>query len=122
VKITAVTSGKVKMMQKTVITKIDDLTGREFEKGETITFAFEGKTYEIDLNTFNARNFRRSMAKYMANARKVAESKKTDGRKVKHDPEYVHNVRAWAKENGYEVSDRGRVPNAIYEAYEKAAA
>lgn len=109
-------------MQKTVVTMTDDLTGKEYEKGETITFAFEGKEYEIDLNAFNARNFRRSMTKYVANARKVAEGRKTDGRKIKHDPEYVHSVRAWAKENGYEVSDRGRVPNAIYEAYKKAAA
>lgn len=113
-------------MQKTIVTKIDDLTGKEYDKGETITFSFEGEQFEIDLNSFNARNFRRSMNKYMEKGRKVRSAQgrthKGNGRRATHDREYVHTVRAWAKENGYEVADRGRVPQAVYAAYEKANA
>jgi hypothetical protein len=104
-------------MQKTVVTKIDDLTGKEFEKGETISFAFEGKVYEIDLNSFNARNFRRSMEKYTRKGRTVHKT----SRKVSpaRRPEEVATVRQWAKENGIEVADRGRVPMAVWHAYRK---
>lgn len=112
-------------MQKTVITKVDDLTGKEYEEGETITFTVQGKSFEIDLNNKNAAQFKRSLAKYMEKGRKVQSPGRThradgDGRKIKHDKAYVHTVRAWAQTNGYEVSDRGRVPLKVYEAYEKA--
>jgi hypothetical protein len=113
-------------MKKTVITKIDDLTGKEYEEGETITFTFQGRAYEIDLSKRNAADFEKKMARYMENGRKVSTPGRThrapkgDGRRVKHDKEYVHTVRTWAKENGFEVSDRGRVPLSVYEAFEKA--
>ena len=110
-------------MQKTVITKIDDLTGKEYEEGETVTFSFQGKSYEIDLNKRNASDFAKKMERYMEKGRKVTAHRVTssrDGRKVKHDRSYVHTVRAWAQANGIEVSNRGRVPLAVYEQYEKA--
>jgi hypothetical protein len=114
-------------MQKTVITKIDDLTGKEYDEGETITFVVQGEAFEIDLNNRNAAQFKRSLAKYMEKGRKVRAERPVgrthrqgDGRKVKHDREYVRAVRAWAQENGYSVSDRGRVPLSVYDAYEKA--
>lgn len=111
-------------MQKTVVTKIDDLTGKEYDEGETVTFTVQGKTFEIDLNKRNASEFHKKMARYMEKGRKVRAEGRThhadDGRKVRHAREYVHTVRAWAKENGFEVSDRGRVPLSVYAAYEKA--
>ena len=112
-------------MQKTVITKVDDLTGKEFEEGETITFAVNGELFEIDLNKRNAADFKKKLERYMSKGRKVRRPvgkthRQGDGRKVKHDKEYVRTVRAWAQSNGYEVSDRGRVPLSVYEAFEKA--
>jgi hypothetical protein len=110
-------------MQKTIVTKIDDLTGKEYDEGETVTFAFQGKSYEIDLSKRNATDFHKKMARYMEKGRKVTAHRVTssrDGRKVKHDRNYVHTVRAWAQANGMEVSNRGRVPLSVYEAYEKA--
>jgi hypothetical protein len=98
-------------MQKTVITKIDDLTGKEYDEGETITFVVQGEAFEIDLNNRNAAQFERPVGRT---------HRQGDGRKVKHDREYVRAVRAWAQENGYSVSDRGRVPLSVYDAYEKA--
>jgi hypothetical protein len=114
-------------VQKTVITKIDDLTGKEYEEGETITFTFQGKAYEIDLNKRNAADFERKLSRYMEKGRKIRSDRPVgrthhadDGRKIKHDRAYVRTVRAWAQENGYDVSDRGRVPLSVYDAYEKA--
>lgn len=104
-------------MQKTVVTKIDDLTEKPYEKGETITFGFEGKTYEIDLNALNARNFRRSMGKYMDRARKVRQSSRRHRVEVKHAHSEVAHVRQWAQENGVEVASRGRIPESVWEAY-----
>ncbi len=109
-------------MKKTLVTYIDDVSGKPASKVETITFAVEGQLFEIDLNPLNAANFRRSVAKYVKNARKVSGSprKALDGRKVTHPKDYVHAVRTWAQEQGYEVANRGRVPLSLYKAYEDA--
>lgn len=111
-------------MQKTIVTKIDDLTGKEYEEGTTVTFTFQGKSYEIDLSKRNAADFEKKMTRYMEKGRRVTKGRTHradgDGRKVTHDREYVQTVRAWAQANGYEVSNRGRVPLAVYSAYEKA--
>lgn len=110
-------------MQKTVVTYIDDVSKKETPKVETIEFAFEGKTYEIDLNPLNAANFRRSIDKYVKNGRKVSSPgrrKQVDGRTITHPKDYIQTVRQWAKDNGIEVAERGRVPLAIYKQYEDA--
>ncbi len=107
-------------MQQTVVTRIDDITGQPYETGETITFAVQGNVYEIDLNALNARNFRRSLAKYMDNARRVKATHTRTHTEPKHDRETLARVREWARENGHQVADRGRVPIAVFEAYERA--
>lgn len=109
-------------MQKTIITKIDDLTEKPFEDGETVTLSFNGKTVELDLNKRNATQLRRSLAKYLESGRNVTSQgpRGLDGRRVKHNKEYVHTVRTWAQEHGVEVADRGRVPFSVYAQYEKA--
>lgn len=112
-------------MQKTVVTYVDDLTGKESENVETVTFTVQGKAFEIDLNEFNKRNFFRSLNKYMEKGRQVRANGRTQHthrvkRDIRHDREYVHTVRKWAQDNGIEVSDRGRVPLDVYDQYEKA--
>lgn len=109
-------------MQKTVVTYIDDITGKPAEDVETITLSLNGKTVELDLNKRNATQLRRSLDKYLEKGRKVTSqgSKSFDGRKVKHDRDYVHTVRQWAQENGIQVADRGRVPLSVYAQYEKS--
>lgn len=107
-------------MQKTVVTKIDDITGKEFDDGETVTFSFQGLVYEIDLNKRNAAQFRRSVAKYMDKGRRVKATHDRKVREPKHDPITLGKVRRWARANGFEVADRGRVPVKVLEAYESA--
>ncbi|URN12859.1 Lsr2 family protein [Streptomyces radiopugnans] len=111
------------MAQKVQVLLVDDIDGGEAD--ETVTFALDGKTYEIDLTTANADKLRDLLEPYVKNGRR------TGGRSArgKSRPsacggasQDTAKIRAWAKENGYEVNDRGRVPANIREAYEKANA
>jgi hypothetical protein len=115
-------------MAQQVITKlIDDLDGGEAT--DTLIFGLDGRTYEIDLSDPNADALRSFLEPYIKAGRKTAGG---PGRKPGQSaPRAVSKgtsgpdtsaVRAWARENGYEVSDRGRVPAPIREAYEKANA
>lgn len=106
-------------MQKTItqVTFQDDISGTVFDEGEgeTFRYSFDGKHYEIDLNTKNAEAFRKVMAKYVDNSREVTgKSAPTASRSD------LNEVRTWARANGHEVSDRGRVPNALLLAYDRA--
>ena len=98
---------------------------------ETVTFALDGTTYEIDLSDKNASEMREVFAKYVGAARKVAgrgrasgggRSKATGGGSGagRMDREQAGAIRDWARKNGHEVSDRGRIPATVVEAYEAA--
>jgi Lsr2 len=115
------------MAQRTVVTLEDDIDGGPAE--ETITFALDGVSYEIDLNEDNAAALRDALAPYVGAGRRVggrasgtrgaaraarsaapAPARRTD----------TAAVREWAREQGHQVSDRGRIPTHILEAYEQA--
>jgi hypothetical protein len=105
-------------MKQTYVQKFDDLSGTMIPEGEgeTIEFAFEGVSYEIDLNKRNAGNLKRSLEKYLKAARKVETRKATAYvRKTRN----VAKIREWAHTNGMPVGDRGRIAAPIREAYEK---
>ncbi|GAA0928062.1 Lsr2 family protein [Streptomyces thermoalcalitolerans] len=108
------------MAQKVQVLLVDDLDGSEAD--ETVTFALDGKTYEIDLTTSNADKLRSLLEPYVKNGRRV--TSRTGGRgksrAASTGSQDTAQIRAWAKANGYEVNDRGRVPASIREAYEKA--
>lgn len=102
---------------ETIVTMTDDIDGST--AAETVTFGYEGSNYEIDLSKANVKAFERAMSLYVGHARKVRSTRKAStGRGgSKHD---LSVVREWAKANGYEVSDRGRVAAAVLDAYEAA--
>lgn len=109
------------MAQKVQVLLVDDLDGGEAD--ETVTFALDGKTYEIDLTTANADKLRGLLEAYVKGGRRTGG--RSSGGRGKARPatggsQDTAQIRAWAKENGYEVNDRGRVPASIREAYEKA--
>ncbi|WP_069813100.1 histone-like nucleoid-structuring protein Lsr2 [Streptomyces sp. TP-A0874] len=107
------------MAQKVQVLLVDDLDGGEAD--ETVTFALDGKTYEIDLTTANAEKLRSLLEPYAKNGRRTGG--RAAGRKSRAatgGSQDTAKIRAWAKENGYEVNDRGRVPATVREAYEKA--
>jgi hypothetical protein len=108
--------------QKVQVLLVDDIDGGEAD--ETVTFALDGKTYEIDLTTANADKLRGLLEPYVSNGRRTggrsARGKARPSAGGAGASQDTAKIRAWAKENGYEVNDRGRVPANIREAYEKA--
>ena len=109
--------------QKVQVLLVDDLDGGEAD--ETVTFALDGKTYEIDLTTANADKLRDLLEPYVKGGRRTggrASGGRGKARAATGGSQDTAQIRAWAKENGYEVNDRGRVPASIREAYEKANA
>lgn len=114
------------MAQKVTVELVDDLNGTPIAEGEggTVTFALQRKSYEIDLSTKNIEKLEAALAPFIGAARPAgAEQTKTTSptrsRRVSsgHD---LAAVRAWARENGHEVSDRGRVPTPVLEAFDAA--
>lgn len=108
--------------QKVQVLLVDDLDGGEAD--ETVTFALDGVTYEIDLTTANANTLRGLLNPYLESGRRTGgrvgrgRSKTARGAAAPSGQDTAQ-IRAWAKEQGYEVNDRGRVPATIREAYEK---
>ncbi|WP_282696666.1 Lsr2 family protein [Streptomyces sp. CC208A] len=109
------------MAQKVQVLLVDDLDGVEAD--ETVTFALDGKTYEIDLTTANAEKLRGLLEPYTTNGRRTggrAATGRGKGRAAAAGSPDTAKIRAWAKENGMEVNDRGRVPAHVKAAYEDA--
>ncbi|PXY31161.1 histone-like nucleoid-structuring protein Lsr2 [Prauserella muralis] len=113
------------MAQKVLVSLIDDLDGSEAE--ETVEFGLDGVSYEIDLSAENAEELRDALAQYVEHARRAGGRKRPSGRgnakqasrPASVDREQNQAIRAWARKNGYEVSDRGRIPSEVVEAYHK---
>ncbi|MFF8610326.1 Lsr2 family protein [Streptomyces sp. NPDC015346] len=109
------------MAQKVQVLLVDDLDGVEAD--ETVTFALDGKTYEIDLTTANADKLRALLEPYTKSGRRTGgrtAGTRGKGRVATGGSPDTAKIRAWAKENGYNVNDRGRVPAEIKAAYEDA--
>jgi hypothetical protein len=103
---------------------IDDLDGTALEEGagKQITFSIEGRSYEIDLSDSNADKFYNALAPFVDAARLIgsgARSSNPRGARVKNDLDLAA-VREWARANGHTVSDRGRVPGSVIDAYKAA--
>lgn len=112
------------MAQKVVTLFTDDLTGEESAEIGTYTVLVNGAGVEIDLTPDSHDRLLEALAPFLnaAGARRVRGSSKTPGRAKRTIPgvEDTARIRAWAKDNGYDVNDRGRVSATIREAYEKA--
>ncbi len=111
------------MVQKTQVILVDDIDGSEAD--ETVTFALDGVSYEIDLTSAHATEFRDAFASWIGHARKQqarAGGRATGGgaRRGRTDKEQLSKIREWARENGYTVSDRGRIPGNVLEAFQAA--
>jgi hypothetical protein len=108
------------MAQKVQVLLVDDIDGGEAD--ESVTFALDGKTYEIDLSDKNAAKLREALAVYLTAGRRVGSQRgRASSKPVRAAGEpSAEELRKWAKANGYEVSERGRVPASIKEAYAAA--
>jgi hypothetical protein len=106
------------MARKKIVRLIDDLDGKEIaEGGQTLAFSFNGTDYEIDLGPKNAKKLTDALAPFVAAARRTGGRRSGSGRPSKVDQADLSAIRAWGKEHGYKVSDRGRVSQEVQEAY-----
>jgi hypothetical protein len=95
----------------------DDLDGSRAD--ETVIFAVDGISYEIDLNTAHANELRAALRPYTDAARKTSFRGKARPSLENKGPSSA-KVRAWAKEQGLTVNSRGRIQREILNKYEAA--
>jgi len=124
------------MARRIVHQLVDDLDGTVLEvgDGETVLFSLDGVAYEIDLTDENAAALRDAFAPYISAARSVSARSGAGSRSAQSSRgsssggrtqrragqrDYAP-VREWAAKNGYSLSERGRVPAAVLEAYDAA--
>jgi hypothetical protein len=96
----------------------DDLTGGAAD--ETVRFGLGGAEYEIDLSKKNASAFRKKVAPFVEHARKAGRGQRRRPARTSSARERSGDIRAWARDNGIPVSDRGRIPASVAEQYDAA--
>ena len=106
------------MAQKITVALEDDLDGGPAD--ETVRFGLGGTDYEIDLSTKNANAFRRQLAPSIEHARGTGRGRRRRAGRTVSSRERSADIRAWAKDQGITVSDRGRIPASVAEQYEAA--
>ena len=104
------------MAQKITVALEDDLDGGPAD--ETVRFAIGGAEYEIDLSKKNARALRRRLAPFVDHARKAGRGPGRRPGRTASSRERSGDIRAWAKDHGNTVSDRGRIPARVVDQYE----
>jgi hypothetical protein len=111
------------MAQKTVVTLEDDVDGGPADV--TVTFALDDVAYTIDLSDANAAALREAMAPWIGFARKTTRAGRAAGgtrRRKSEGRTDLAGVRAWGKDNGFTVSERGRISSELQTAYDTAHA
>jgi hypothetical protein len=108
----------VQMASKRIITLEDDLEGGPAE--ETVRFALGTAEYEIDLNARNADRFRSVMAPFVDHARRSGRGRHARPARPVSARQHSAEVRAWAREHGMAIRERGRIPADVIEQYEAA--
>jgi hypothetical protein len=108
------------MAQKIQTLFIDDIDGGAAES--TVHFALDGTDYEIDLNAKHTEELRNSLASYVSHARKVGGTSRRTSRTRRSNAGAIDTakVREWAKAEGYDIKDRGRVPAGVVTKYREA--
>ena len=119
------------MATQTIVKRVSDLDGGPAD--ENIVFSIDGATFEIDLSAPQAGDLRRAFSIYVANARRLRGAKVTQSKSKAITPAASSSassngsvridrsaVREWARQNGHELADRGRIPTAVLDAYRQA--
>lgn len=103
------------MAQKVQVVLVDDIDGGE--AAETLSFALDGVGYEIDLSDANAADLRAALQPWISAGRRVSGRRSASRGRGRSSGSDAAQIRDWAKANGFEVSERGRVSAKIREAY-----
>jgi nucleoid-associated protein Lsr2 len=109
------------MAQRVNVVLVDDIDGSD--ASETVGFALDGVDYEIDLSDKHASELRDALSLYVGHGRRTGGRRK--GGRRSSAPSATGDVpaadiRAWARENGWDVPERGRVSAEVREAYAAA--
>jgi len=119
---------KYAMAQQTTVRFVDDIDGSEAVG--TVSFSLNNRSYEIDLSDENTDKLHDALALFVEHARQIAGRGSGRGRgqrqpatdkPARSSREDTQAIRVWAREHGHEVSDRGRIPKAVIEAYQTAS-
>ena len=109
------------MAKQTTVTLIDDLDGGEAD--EQVEFSVDGKSYEIDLSAQNSAKLRDALAPFISAARRRTGRRVTSAgaapARPTSDREHNQDIRKWAASQGMKISERGRIPSNVLEAYHK---
>lgn len=107
------------MAQKIQVLLVDDVDGGE--ASETVRFGLDGVSYEVDLSAANAAKLRDDLATWIGHGRRTG-GRRATGRAAAAagSNQDLNKVREWGRDNGFKVSDRGRVSRELQDAYEKA--
>jgi hypothetical protein len=112
------------MAQQTTVRFVDDLDGSD--ASGTFDFSLDGRSYQIDLSDENAAKLRDALAPYIGAARKAGGRGRARAprqtavaeKPARSNREETAAIRQWARENGHQVSERGRIPKSVIEAYQ----
>jgi hypothetical protein len=113
----------ISMAQRVNVVLVDDLDGSD--AAETVSFALDGVDYEIDLNDKHAGELRNALALYVGHGRRTGGRRRKAGsakagKASSAGGPSASEIRAWARDNGWDVPDRGRVAAEVREAYAAA--
>ncbi|MGH3589296.1 MAG: histone-like nucleoid-structuring protein Lsr2 [Pseudonocardia sp.] len=108
------------MATQTTVTLVDDLDGSNAD--EQVQFMVDGKSYEIDLSEANSKKLRDAFAPYVAAARRAGGRRRggtatAAAPRSSSDREQNQAIREWAQKQGMKISERGRIPASVLEAY-----
>ena len=106
------------MAQRVTVVLEDDLDGGPAD--ETVRFGFGGAEYEIDLSKKNAAAFRKKITPFLEHARKAGRGPARGAARTTASRQLSSGIRAWAKDQGITVSERGRIPASVVEQYQAA--
>jgi len=111
------------MAQRVQVLLVDDIDGGN--AAETVSFALDGVSYEIDLSEANAQKLRDDLASWVGHARRAGGRRSTgrraaNGGAARAGRGDLAAVRDWARKHGHKVSDRGRISAEVQDAYDKA--
>jgi hypothetical protein len=106
--------------KQTTVTLVDDLDGSVAD--EQVEFAVDGRSY--DLSSANSARLREALAPFISAARRTSGRRRSGGApaapRPSTDREQNQAIREWAQQQGMKISERGRIPSNVLEAYHKA--
>jgi hypothetical protein len=118
------------MVQRVQSVLVDDLDGYSPAE-ETVHFALDGVNYEIDLSRPNADKLRETVRPWQEHGRRLPRAgrrprggdrrgNRNGSARARIDPVQSRAIRVWATENGFKISSRGKIPDAVHRAFDAA--